>query len=73
MRMARFWDGAGAAHRIARALEVRQHHLGMLEEHLAGVGQRHAAAGAVEQLRTNLRLQRRDLLAQGRLRNVQPP
>ena len=43
----------------------------MAVEHLAGLGRRHAALGAHQQLLAHLALERRELLAQRRLGDVQ--
>jgi hypothetical protein len=43
----------------------------VIEEQPAGGGQRHASARPIEQLRAELALQGRNLLAESRLRHVQ--
>ena len=54
-----------------RLLALAQDELGMAVQHLAGLGRRHAALGAHQQLLAHLAFERRELLAQRRLRDVQ--
>jgi hypothetical protein len=59
--------------RRRRSRARRRHRgAGRLEHRRAGLGQFHARAGAGEQPHAGLQLQPRDLLAQRRLRHVQP-
>ena len=51
-----------------RALEQR---VGVPDEHQRGVGQPHAAAGALEQRHAGLALEHRELLRDGRRRELQ--
>lgn len=51
--------------------QLLQHHLRGAEQIVAGVGQRHAAAGAEEQRLLQKRFEAADLLADGRLGKVQ--
>jgi hypothetical protein len=44
----------------------------MVEEYLSRVGERHASARSIEQLRANFGFERGDLLSQGGLRDMKP-
>ncbi len=60
-----------SAHRLELGLGGRQageHDLGMLDERLTGLGERHTAATAVHELRARLLLEGGDLLGDRRLR-----
>ena len=59
------------ANRPSCALDVRQHHLRVLQKDLAGVRQHDAPARALEELRAHVVLERGDLLPQRRLGHVQ--
>ena len=58
--------------RLDRPVDPLQDHAHLLVERAAGVGDRHAPLRAVEELHPELGLEARDLLAQGRLDDVQP-
>ena len=62
---------AGRVHVGLRLLALAQDELRVPVEHLAGLGRRHAALRPQQQLLANLALQRRELLAQRRLGDVQ--
>ena len=61
----------GRVHVGLRLLALAQDQLRVPVEHLAGLGRRDAALGAQQQLLAHLALQRGQLLAQRRLRDVQ--
>ena len=54
-----------------RRLELREHEVGMADEHLGGAGQPHAAAVALDHRLPDLALERGELLRDGRRRQVQ--
>src|SRR5258707_41423 len=58
---------------MTRCLLELQQTTGVAEQHLAVVGQRDAAGRAPEQRAPGLELQPLDLLADGRLREIEPP
>ena len=62
---------AGGVHVDPRLLALAQDELGVPVQHLAGFGRRDAALGAQQQLLAHLALERGQLLAQRRLRDVQ--
>ena len=56
-----------ASSSASAAASLRDHDLGVLDERLAGVGEPHAAAAAVDERGAGALLERRDLLGDGRL------
>jgi hypothetical protein len=62
-----------ALHGGARFGRLLQHQLRVLIQEAAGLRRLHAARAALQQRRLHLRFERGDMLAQGRLRDVQHP
>ena len=54
-----------------RRLELREHEVGVADEHLGGAGEAHAAAVALEHGLADLALERGELLGDGGRREVQ--
>ena len=54
-----------------RGLELREHDVGVADEHLRGAGEPHAAAVALHDRLADLALERRELLRDGRRREVE--
>ncbi|MNE75228.1 hypothetical protein D3C80_1713670 [compost metagenome] len=61
----------GAARQVDAALDVSEHLVALLQEQPAGLGQRHMAGGAQEQLRPQFAFQGLDQPAQGGLGDEQ--